>query len=63
MKICLVSGMEISNPEAAPRSEYEGKTYYFCCKTCKAKFDKDPAKYIGRSDVSPSRRGHHCGCC
>ncbi len=26
--------------------EYEGKKVYFCCPSCKAEFEKDPAKYI-----------------
>lgn len=29
------------------RSEYKGKTVYFCCPGCKEKFDQDPAKYLG----------------
>jgi len=27
-------------------SEYGGKSYYFCSGTCKAEFDKSPAKYL-----------------
>lgn len=26
--------------------EYKGKKVYFCCPDCKAKFEKDPEKYI-----------------
>jgi len=26
--------------------DYKGKTYYFCCADCVAKFRKDPEKYI-----------------
>ena len=26
-------------------SEYEGRTYVFCCPGCKPSFDEDPAKY------------------
>ena len=33
--------------------ELEGKTYYFCCKHCAAKFNADPAKYA-RLAASPS---------
>ena len=32
--------------KAATMSEYRGKTYYFCCPHCKARFDKDPDRYI-----------------
>ncbi|MDI6894482.1 MAG: YHS domain-containing protein [Bacillota bacterium] len=27
------------------RSEYEGRTYYFCCRGCKVAFDRDPRRY------------------
>lgn len=36
-------GMQIDKASALS-SEYEGKTYYFCSKMCKANFDKDPGK-------------------
>ncbi|MBI3233894.1 MAG: YHS domain-containing protein [Bacteroidetes bacterium] len=32
--------------EAADKTEYNGKTYYFCCPNCKAQFEKEPAKYL-----------------
>ena len=28
------------------KSEYEGKTYYFCSADCIQKFDNNPKKYI-----------------
>jgi YHS domain-containing protein len=28
------------------KTEYKGKTVYFCCPACKPEFDKDPEKYI-----------------
>lgn len=43
-----VCGMQIDERNAAGTSVYHGKTYYFCSSGCKAAFDKDPAKYIGR---------------
>lgn len=45
MVVCPVMGTEIKKFEAAGSSDYEGKTYYFCCAGCKEKFEKDPAKY------------------
>lgn len=27
------------------KSEYKGKSYYFCCAPCKDTFDKEPKKY------------------
>ena len=42
----LVCGMMIDPKTAAAKSEYKGKTYYFCAPGCKKAFDKDPEKYI-----------------
>jgi Cu+-exporting ATPase len=41
-----VCGMEIEENDAAGKSDYDGKTYYFCCPSCKRIFDKEPAKYV-----------------
>ena len=40
-----VCGMEIDAAKAAGKSQYRGKTYYFCSKSCREAFDKDPKKY------------------
>jgi RND family efflux transporter MFP subunit len=32
--------------EGVQKSEYKGKSYYFCCSHCKEKFDKDPEQYL-----------------
>ncbi len=37
-----VCGMNVA-PDPSRRSEYEGKSYYFCCDGCRKKFDSDPA--------------------
>ena len=42
----VVCGMQVDPAKAAATSEYNGKTYYFCAKVCKTKFDSDPAKYV-----------------
>jgi len=45
--VCPVTGEKIASiKDAAGHSTYKGKTYYFCCESCKPMFDKDPAKYI-----------------
>lgn len=41
-----VCGMKIDPKTAAASSAYEGKTYWFCSKDEKVKFDKDPAAYV-----------------
>lgn len=47
--ICQVMGTEV-DPEKAKKmswvSTYKGKTYYFCCPSCKPAFDADPEKYV-----------------
>jgi len=41
-----VCGMTVDPTKAAGKSEYQGKTYYFCSKGCLAKFEADPEKYL-----------------
>ncbi len=43
----LICGMDIDPETAAGKSEYGGKTYYFCAVGCKTEFDGNPDKYIG----------------
>jgi YHS domain-containing protein len=47
-----VCGMTVDEKTAAGRSDYQGKTYYFCAPICKRKFDEDPAKYAARTITS-----------
>ena len=42
-KICPVCSKEVS---VKVFTEYKGKKIYFCCDTCKAEFDKNPAKNV-----------------
>jgi len=47
----LVCGMDIDPKKAAAaglKSDYKGKTYYFCAEDCKKQFDAEPGKFIGR---------------
>lgn len=37
--------MQVDEKTAKLKSDYKGKTYYFCAPGCKKKFDSDPAKY------------------
>lgn len=41
-----VCGMEVEVATARHSHEHEGQTYYFCCPHCKAKFAKDPVRYL-----------------
>ncbi len=44
-----VCGMEVDEKEAAGKSEYKGKTYYFCSPGCKKGFDENPEKYLNNA--------------
>ena len=54
-----VCGMMVDEKKAKLKSEYNGKTYYFCAPSCKATFDKDPTKF---TDNSGGHAGHSCCC-
>jgi YHS domain-containing protein len=43
-----VCGMFV-DPKTAPKSEFEGQTFYFCSLEDKAKFDKDPGSYASQA--------------
>ncbi len=47
-----VCGMDIEPKTAAGKSEYMGKTYYFCSLGCKKSFDANPVKYTSGQPVS-----------
>jgi YHS domain-containing protein len=42
--VCPVCKMKIH--KSLDKSEYKGKTYYFCSPDCKKEFDENPEKYI-----------------
>lgn len=46
MAIDTVCKMTVNEEKAAAKVEYKGKTYYFCAKICKEKFEREPEKYI-----------------
>ena len=41
----VVCGMQVDPAKAPAQTEYQGKTYYFCSPSCKAKFDANPAQF------------------
>ncbi|MBF6594236.1 MAG: XdhC family protein [Thermaceae bacterium] len=41
-----VCGMSVDIATARHSYQHQGTVYYFCCPHCKAKFQKDPAKYL-----------------
>ncbi len=44
-----VCGMQVAEKTATNKSEYHGKTHYFCSPACKAKFDQKPETYAGKA--------------
>lgn len=48
-----VCGMTV-DPKASDtqKSMYKGKTYYFCSREDKEKFDKSPAQYAAKADAN-----------
>jgi len=40
-----VCGMRVDEKTTKFKSQYRGKTYYFCAQGCKITFDKNPAKF------------------
>jgi YHS domain-containing protein len=46
MVIDPVCKMQIDENKAVGKSEYQGKTFYFCASSCKAKFDANPQQYV-----------------
>lgn len=54
-----ICGMMVDEKKAKFKSDFNGKTFYFCAASCKTTFDKDPAKFGGGS-AKPG--AHSCGC-
>jgi YHS domain-containing protein len=55
-----ICGMNVDEKTAKLKSDYKGKTYYFCNQMCKTTFDKNPAKYTSGSS---GHSGEGCSCC
>ncbi len=47
-----VCGMELNQENTAERSEYAGKTFYFCSDQCRNKFDQNPSEYVSRAEAA-----------
>jgi YHS domain-containing protein len=53
---CPVSGADVTDAPEALRTEYKGKTYFFCCAGCKAEFEKNPEKYVSQAGGTGDRK-------
>ena len=45
MTIDPVCGMEIEEAQAPAKTEFEGRTYYFCSESCRDEFEANPQLY------------------
>ena len=43
----LVCGMSVDTDDSE-KSEYQGKSYYFCSEDCKNKFDRQPTQFVNK---------------
>ena len=46
MAIDPICKMEVDEEKAQYKSEYKGRTYYFCAPGCKKTFDENPQQYV-----------------
>jgi YHS domain-containing protein len=51
---CPVSGEQFIVSATSAKTEYGGRTYYFCCADCAKRFEADPAKFL-RTSAEPAR--------
>lgn len=54
-----VCGMMVDIATAQHKSEYKGKTYYFCAAGCKTAFDRNPEQYLSQKSGRTSEPGAH----
>ena len=54
-----VCGMTVDRQQTPFRSEWAGKTYYFCGEGCKRRFDDDPESYLDESRPREHAHAHH----
>ncbi|HVB35554.1 MAG TPA: heavy metal translocating P-type ATPase [Patescibacteria group bacterium] len=50
-----VCGMKVRPEKAAALFEYQGKTYYFCCAGCRAKFEAEPGKFLAAKPAAAAK--------
>ena len=58
-----VCGMTVNPATAAGTHEYQGTTYYFCSRSCVARFQANPAAYLERTTEGPRAAAHAAGSC
>lgn len=56
MAIDPVCGMEVDEKQATGKSEYEGKTYYFCSAECQEEFEDDQESFLDEIEEGDAER-------
>lgn len=56
-----VCGMDVEMATSSGRTQHKGQTYYFCGSKCKATFDRNPERYLGKSAEKPKSGSSCCG--
>jgi YHS domain-containing protein len=54
-----VCGMEIEPSTAYGKTEYAGRTFYFCSQHCEEEFKKNPEKYASKLEKATAEHEHH----
>jgi len=52
-----VCGMNVDPVRAGAQTEYQGRKYYFCCKSCAERFAADPERFLKPKRTSASESG------
>ena len=60
MAIDPICKMTVDEKTAKLKSEYKGKTYYFCAPGCKKAFEDNPAKYLGKLGAAGDGTRNFC---
>jgi Cu+-exporting ATPase len=50
-----VCWMDVARKSITGKSEYNGKTYYFCSSGCKETFDREPELYVDECDETEQK--------
>ena len=58
LNTCIVTGEKLdADPAMTPYTfVHEGQEIKLCCKSCKKKFDKDPATYLKKLKDAPAKK-------
>ena len=51
MTIDPVCGVQVDEKKTAQRSQFGGRTYYFCGSECKKEFDQSPEEFAAQEQT------------